>query len=156
MRRGFGAAAAGLLAYRRGGAGELCMLQPKWREGVVLSTDGKAEHAMEKSRGGCWHEGAEGSTQQLGLSGAKARPPSTTASRKERAHWILALVSAGADCRCWARPTVRPSWASAGDLPSREVEGEGHQMLMAQPWPSREVRTRGRSRDGRRHGERIH
>jgi hypothetical protein len=49
MRRGSGAAAAGLLAYRQGGARELCMLQPKWREGVVLSTDGKAEHAMEKS-----------------------------------------------------------------------------------------------------------
>jgi hypothetical protein len=61
MRRGSEATAAGLLAYRRGRAGELCMLQPKWREGVVLSTDGRAEHAMEKSRGGRWPEGAEGS-----------------------------------------------------------------------------------------------
>jgi hypothetical protein len=107
------------------------MLQPKLREGVVLSTDGKAEHAMEKSRGGRWLEGAERPAQPLGVSSAKARPPSTTTSRKERAQWILALVSARADCRCWARPTARPSWASAGDLPSREVEGEGHQMLMA-------------------------
>ena len=76
------------------------MLQPKWREGVVLSTDGKAEHTMEKSRGGRWLEGAEGSTQPLGVSSAKARPPSTMASRKERAQWILALVRARADCRC--------------------------------------------------------
>jgi hypothetical protein len=52
MRRGSEAAAAGLMAYRRGGAGELFMLQPKWREGVVLSTDGRAEHTMEKSQGG--------------------------------------------------------------------------------------------------------
>src|SRR5688572_12077846 len=39
MRKGSGAAAAGLLAHRRGGAKELCcrglsMLQPKWREGA--------------------------------------------------------------------------------------------------------------------------
>jgi hypothetical protein len=80
------------------------MLQLKWREGVVLSTDGKAEHAMEKSWGGRWLEGAEGSAQPLGVSSAKARPPRTMASRKERAQWILALVSAGADYRCWARP----------------------------------------------------
>jgi hypothetical protein len=59
MRRGSGAAAAGLLAYRRGGAREL------WREGVVLSTDGKAEHAVEKSQGGRWLEGAEGSSQPI-------------------------------------------------------------------------------------------
>jgi hypothetical protein len=39
------------------------MLQPKWREGVVLSTDGRAEHAMEKSWGGRWLERAEGSAQ---------------------------------------------------------------------------------------------
>jgi hypothetical protein len=68
----------------------------------------------------------EGSVQPLGVSSAKARPPNTTATRKGRAQWILALVSAGTDCCCWARPTARPSWASAGHLPSREVEGEGH------------------------------
>ena len=65
------------------------MLQPKWREGVVLSTDGRAKHAMEKSRGGRWPEGAEGSAQPLGVSSTKARPPSTTTSRKERAQWML-------------------------------------------------------------------
>jgi hypothetical protein len=65
MRRGSEAAAAGLLAYRRGGAGELCMFQPKWREGVVLSMDGRVEHAMEKSWGGRWLEGAEGSAMTV-------------------------------------------------------------------------------------------
>jgi hypothetical protein len=64
-RTGVVAAAAGLLAYRRGGAGELCMFQPKWREGVVLSTDGRAEYAMEKSWGGRWLEGAEGSAMTV-------------------------------------------------------------------------------------------
>ena len=33
--------------------------------GVVLSMDGRAEHAMEKSWGGRWLEGAEGSAMTV-------------------------------------------------------------------------------------------